>query len=477
MIYDYIVVGSGVGGSLSASLLSKKNRVLLLEGTHYFGGCSGTFVKDKISFNAGATTFNGLKPDMPVGELIEKAGINLENIEEINPTITVIDGEKIIRRYKELDKFLQQLNCGYPHKNHRKFYEKVLEVNKIFYSHKQKSFDLSSITGVAKTIRSLTPLGLKLKKEFLANSLDYLKEYYPDIDEDYLNYLDNQARIVAQAKVKDISFLTLALALGYTFYDNYNVKGGIGEVFNTLLENVETVKNEKVIDVSKEKDLFVVKSKKNSYKSKKVILNSTVFNSDYVSLDKAKDYYQKKKEAFKISQGACVVYLGIRLEGDYNHHYQILEKQNFSNCISNSIFVSIPSKNDKKMVVDGVYGVTISTHTDINFWNCETQEEYEKKKDVLEKEIIDSFCKGLEVKKDKIEFSYLGTPRTFERFTSRQSVGGIGITMKNTKIDYPSSVTYEKGLYNIGDTVFAGQGWPGVAIGVKNLMGILGEEL
>ena len=36
-------------------------------------------------------------------------------------------------------------------------------------------------------------------------------------------------------------------------------------------------------------------------------------------------------------------------------------------------------------------------------------------------------------------------------------------------LELPSCNTPFAGLYNIGDTVFAGQGWPGVAIGVDVL--------
>jgi len=45
--------------------------------------------------------------------------------------------------------------------------------------------------------------------------------------------------------------------------------------------------------------------------------------------------------------------------------------------------------------------------------------------------------------------------------------------MKNFLPFLPSNDTKIDGLYNIGDSVYAAQGWPGVMMGVKNLKRLL----
>ena len=71
-----------------------------------------------------------------------------------------------------------------------------------------------------------------------------------------------------------------------------------------------------------------------------------------------------------------------------------------------------------------------------------------------------------------ISISFAGTSKTFYRYINRGNCGGKPITYKNI-FQLPSCNTPFEGLYNVGDTVFAGQGWPGVAIGV----GVLDKEL
>ena len=81
--------------------------------------------------------------------------------------------------------------------------------------------------------------------------------------------------------------------------------------------------------------------------------------------------------------------------------------------------------------------------------------------------------------------SFAGTSKTFSRYINRSNCGGKAITAKNI-FQLPSCNTPFEGLYNVGDTVFAGQGWPGVAIGVEvlnkkveiiqELLHVLGDE-
>ncbi|MGB5791803.1 NAD(P)-binding protein, partial [Poseidonibacter sp.] len=56
--YDLAVIGSGMGGSMIASVNKDKNTVLF-EKDMNLGGCASTFKRFGNYFNAGATTFVG----------------------------------------------------------------------------------------------------------------------------------------------------------------------------------------------------------------------------------------------------------------------------------------------------------------------------------------------------------------------------------------------------------------------------------
>ena len=72
----------------------------------------------------------------------------------------------------------------------------------------------------------------------------------------------------------------------------------------------------------------------------------------------------------------------------------------------------------------------------------------------------------------KIVKCFSATSKTFHRYINRYNCGGKAIGLKNI-LELPSNTTPFEGLYSVGDTVFAGQGWPGVALGVE----VLNKEL
>lgn len=79
------------------------------------------------------------------------------------------------------------------------------------------------------------------------------------------------------------------------------------------------------------------------------------------------------------------------------------------------------------------------------------------------------------ISKDNITKAFSATSLTFQRYIGRVNCGGSSINVK-TILNTPSCKTPFNGLYNVGDTIFAGQGWPGVALGVKVLNKVLNEK-
>ena len=59
--YDVVVVGSGLGGLVSALILAKEGRsVCVLEKNNQYGGNLQTFVRDKTIFDTGVHYIGGL---------------------------------------------------------------------------------------------------------------------------------------------------------------------------------------------------------------------------------------------------------------------------------------------------------------------------------------------------------------------------------------------------------------------------------
>jgi phytoene dehydrogenase-like protein len=464
---DYCIVGSGVGGTLISSILSKTNDVLMLEKEPYLGGCSSTFFRKEYGYNIGATTFALYQDGTVLKNLIDKISTNLP-IKEITNAITYKKGDISIDRYKDIDKFLDSLNTHFYHKNHREFWYKLKEISDRFYANCDYYYNFASIKDALKTVASFSTLVGGFWYETLGSGSSFLQKYYPSIDSEYLDFLDNQLLIVAQAKTKDVNILTLALGLTYTFYDNFYVEGGMVELFNHLAI-APTKTNQEVKSIRKISDKYIISTQDNEYEAKNVILNSTIFDSKQVTNSDIFDKYQNLDS----HQSAFVVYMTIKTTKEYNHHYQLVQAKKFANSISNSIFVSISEQNDNTISPDGYLSITISTHTDTRYWDRKAND-YKSKKNQTQDEIVELFLSHFsDIQKDDIIKCFSATSATFDRYIRRSTLGGIPLKRQNLyKLPSPKIGEY----YMVGDSVYPAQGWAGVSLGVANLLKVLNER-
>ena len=97
------------------------------------------------------------------------------------------------------------------------------------------------------------------------------------------------------------------------------------------------------------------------------------------------------------------------------------------------------------------------------------RQKMEEQKMELEAIIEQILCKHFGFTSEEICARFSGSAQTFKRYINRSSLGGIPMRLENLLFKLPSNDSPFKGLYHVGDTTFAAQGWPGVMMGVRNL--------
>ncbi len=453
-MYDFIIVGGGIGGICSATMLNSQYKTLLLEKEPNLGGCSGTFTRGKYSYNIGATTFAMYQDGQPMKQFFDTYGIKFD-FTKLEIPICVHINNKTIYRYSNLEKFIIHINEVFPHHAHQKFWRDIFYLSESFYKEYNVYYNKSDIVEITKTLFSFGKQFLKFALPILQNANSTLHSYFGEkIEKDFLSFIENQLLIVAQTHLENTNFLTLALALSYPLYDNFYITGGMGKIFDMIEEKAGAVHtNEEFLRVEKYDTYYKVYTTKNTYETKKIVFNNT--------------YQNNIKEKNHLTQSAFVVYLAIKCEKDFLHHYQIIQEKVFTDTISNSIFVSFSDKNDDIMAPKGEYSVTISTHTNTLFWDNLSKEEYQVKKKVLQSEIIKLFCDTFKLDKGDIVQQFSATPNTFGRYINRRVLGGTPLEFKNYFLKFGSPKVGD--FYYCGDNIFPAQGWAGVVAGVHNL--------
>src|SRR5574344_1327128 len=411
---DLSVIGSGIGGSL-ISILNKDKNLVLFEKDKNLGGTASTFKRFGNYFNSGATTFVGYEENHILKDIFDRANFTPDLIESSYAYRTIIDG-KIIDRKCDFEEFLDSLNTVFYHKNNRYFWQTLKDIDERFWRLKDIYFAKYSLNSYLKTLKTVEILFKEYKFLMFKSAKSFIKEVLGDISKEYEDFIDAQLQITLQSSSKDIPLLSFAIALSYPFHKIFYANGGMGKLFDDMLKDIDVRKSEEIKYIKKERDFYRLISNKN----------------------------------------------------EYLYHYQIILKDTIPNGVSKSFFVSFSHKDDEKLSKNG-YSVTISCHTKALFWSNLSKDEYETKKELTKNFIIDELLKNIsDIKKEDIKIEFCATSKTFKRYINRFNCGSTPLNLKNI-FKIPSSTTPFKNLYNIGDSVFAGQGWPGVALGVKVL--------
>ncbi|MFY4807869.1 phytoene desaturase family protein [Aliarcobacter butzleri] len=461
---DLTIIGSGIGGSL-ISILNKDKNLVLFEKDKNLGGTASTFKRFGNYFNSGATTFVGYEDNHIIKEIFDSTDFIPDLKKSSYAYRTIING-KSIDRITDFEEFIESLNSVFYHKNNRYFWQTLKDIDERFWKLKDIYFAKYSLNSYLKSLKTIDILFKEYKFLLFKSAKSFIKEVLGDISKEYQDFIDAQLQITLQSTSKDIPLLSFAIALSYPFHKIFYANGGMGKLFDDMLKDINVKKNEQIMQIKKENNFYRLISSKDEYLTSKLVLNMPVFECKNLFLDKDLQNYYKKFEFY--DQSAFVIYLKIDSKKEFLNHYQIILKDNIPNAVSKSFFVSFSHKDDEKLSKNG-YSVTISCHTKALFWNELSKEEYERNKEITKNFILDELLKNIpDIKKEDIKIEFCATSKTFKRYINRFNCGATPLNLKNI-FKIPSSLTPFKNLYNIGDSVFAGQGWPGVALGVKVL--------
>jgi len=481
--FDIIVIGSGMGGMTAASLFANQGRnVLVLEAAHLPGGCSSSYKRKGYIFESGATTLIGFDENQPLKELEKRLDIELPK-EPLEPSMVVhMDGETITR-YRDRKRWISEAADRFGNFSGQKsFWELAYRVSDIVWkvSGQNPSFPPNSISDVAELLKNdprdlwILPYALKSVKEVVA-------EHHLDTPS-FLRFLDEQLMISAQATASETPFIFGAPAITYTSCTNYYVPGGLISMIKKLEEFIteqggELHTKEKVLKLHKNEGDFLVYTDKNEteYHAPVIISNIPVWNMESITTGETASYFKKKSKEYSSYWGAITmgVVTNDIYPADMPLHHQIHLQQNdrIPGINSKSLFVSFSKRGDTVRAPKGDRVLNISTHTIPEFWYG-LNSTYDVMKSKAESCIIDVLKRRLpEFAGSKIKLVFSGTPVTWEKWVHRYRgrVGGIPQSMDRSLLDWVPNKTPFPGLYLCGDTVFPGQGIPGVTLSGLNV--------
>ena len=480
MEFDAIVIGSGIGGLVTATQLAAKGaQVVVLERYLIPGGSAGYFERDGYKFDVGASMIFGFGNKGTTNLLtraLQAVNVSLETIPDPTQINYHLPEDLKIRVHRDYEKFLQELIEHFPQEQHgiRQFYNECWQVFNCL-----NAMDLLSLEEPRYLTRVFFqhPMAcLGLVKYLPMNVGDVARKYITDPT--LLKFLDIECYCWSVVPAEMTPMINAGMVFSDRHYGGINYpKGGVGQIALKLVEGLEKAGGEikykaKVTKIITEngKAVGVKLATGEEYRAKRIISNATRWDTFEHLLPAEEMPLAEKKwqQRYEKSPSFLSLHLGVAADvlplGTECHHI-ILEDWQKMELPEGTIFVSIPTLLDPSLAPEGYHILHVFTPSWFEDWQGISQNEYEEKKEAAAGRIIERLEKIFPGLDAGLDFMEVGTPRTHRRFLGREdgTYGPIPRRKLAGLLGMPFNRTAIPGLYCVGDSTFPGQGLNAVA--------------
>lgn len=477
--FDVIVIGSGIGGLVTATQLAAQGaKVLVLERYLIPGGSAGYFERQGYRFDVGASMIFGFG-DRGTTNLLTRAlqavNVSLETIPDPVQIHYHLPGNLDLKVHRDYEKFLQELGQHFPHERQgiRKFYDECWQVFNCLNVMELLSLEES---GYLTRVFFQHPFAcLGLVKYLPQNVGDIARRYIHDPN--LLKFIDMECYCWSVVPADRTPMINAGMVFSDRHYGGINYpKGGVGQIAAKLVEGLEKAGSEiryksRVTEILKEQGraVGVRLASGKIYRAKQIVSNATRWDTfEKLLPGELPRFEQKWQQRYQKSPSFFSMHLGVKADvlplGTECHHILLEDWQQMEEPYA-TLFVSIPTLLDPSLAPPDHHIIHAFTPCWIEDWQDLSSSAYTHKKEEIAAQLInrlEAIFPGLAA---ALDYQEVGTPRTHRRFLGRMdgTYGPIPKRKLMGLLGMPFNRTTVPGLYCVGDSTFPGQGLNAVA--------------
>ena len=501
--WDVIVIGSGIGGLVTASQLAAKGaKVLVLERYLIPGGSGGSFRRAGYTFDVGASMIFGFGQKGHTNLLtraLADVGEHCTTIPDPAQLEYHLPGGLSVAVDRDYESFIAELTARFPHeaKGIRAFYDTCAQV-----FHCLDAMPLLSLEDPAYLAKVFfkAPLAcLGLARWLPVNVGSVARAHIQDPN--LLRFIDMECFCWSVMPADRTPMINAGMVFSDRHAGGINYpKGGVGVIAGKLVAGLERHGGairyrSRVVKVLLEQGraVGVRLADGQELRARRVVSNATRWDTfgdpdrdgqqpegagelpasampSQTLIDGADTPAAERtwRRRYRPSPSFLSLHLGVRAdlipEGTHVHHL-LLERWEEIEAEQGTVFVSMPSLLDPSLAPAGHHLVHTFTPSSMEAWRGLSPTAYAAKKEGDANRLIARLEAILPGLAGAITHREVGTPRSHRRFLGRMggSYGPIPAMRLPGLLPMPFNRTGISGLYCVGDSCFPGQGLNAVA--------------